>query len=429
MPRGTVRAFLLIIFLVLLIYLYRLGFLAYSLYVAIGVTLTSLMMSRQSLERILHTRTLSRKRCNVGESITVSLELVNDKTFPVLWVLAEDWVSPRLPVTGERLKLLTLRPGETTVLRYEVLCNCRGYHRIGPLILESGDLFGLSRKFRTGRSADYVTVLPKVIPITSYDIYTHRPIGEVRAELQIYEDPSRLAGVRQFRQGDSLNRIHWRATARTGVLHSRVFDPSTMIGANIVLDFHHDSYAGARGFERAELAVTTAISIAAFIIEQKQQAGLLSNGRDALDRIREELEEQEFTSRSAARALASAELVSDRLRPVEVPLRRGEEQYEQLLVTLARLELTDGLHLGEMLFAEYNRLPRDAALILITGKLEEVLVEVIGEIKRSGFVVALFLIDDENENLSATSRLAPLGVQCYHIRSEEDLHDLAIRTL
>jgi len=426
---------LLLAFLLVLIYLYGLGFLAYSLYTAIGVVLSSWIMSRRALDQIAHTRTLSRKRCNVGESVNVSLELVNNKTLPVLWVLAEDWISQRLPVEGERVKLLSLRAGQVTVLRYEVDCKYRGYHRVGPLILESGDLFGLSRKFRTGRSSDYVTVLPKVVPLTSYDIHAHRPIGEIRTELQMYEDPSRLAGVRRYVRGDSLSRIHWRATARTGTLHSRVYDPTTMIGANIILDFHADAYAGERNFERSELAVTAAISLTAFILEQKQQVGLLSNGRDALDRIREEKEESEFAadswvrSRAAARELASEEPTSDRLRPVEIPNRRGEEQFEQLMVTLARLEITDGLRLGEMLFAEYNRLPRDAALIVITGKIDAMLADVLGEAKRSGFVVAVFIIDDDAEYQRAAARLSMLGMQCYHLRNDGDLSDLAMRTI
>ena len=54
----------------------------------------------------------------------------------------------------------------------------------------------------------------------------------------LFEDPTRLAGVRLFQQGDPLNRVHWRATARTGQLHSRVYENSRVAGASLLLDFH-----------------------------------------------------------------------------------------------------------------------------------------------------------------------------------------------
>ncbi|MBI3922061.1 MAG: DUF58 domain-containing protein [Armatimonadetes bacterium] len=425
---SRLTRFLFLLFVLLLIHLYGLGFLAYSLYALAGVLLSSWLMSRQSLAGIEHKRTVSRQRCDVGESVTVSVEITNAKSLPVLWMLVEDYVTGRLPVSGERLRVFSMRPGQTGLLRYEVKCLCRGYHAMGPLLFESGDLFGLSRKFRTGSTVDYVTVLPKVVPLTTYGISTHRPIGEVRVQTQIHEDPTRLAGVREYVRGDSLNRVHWKATARTGTLHSKVYEPTTMIGANIVLDFHVDTYEGPEAFERSELAVTTAISLAAYILEHKQQVGFLSNGRDALDRIKEEREGAEVASRSEARRLASEEGTSDRLRPVEVRNRRGDAQLEQMLVTLARLELTDGLSVGEVLLAEYTRLPRDAALIVITGRVDPLLLEVITEVKRSGFVVAMFVINHAVEWERSVVSLAPLGIQCYHVRDERDLADLAVAT-
>jgi uncharacterized protein (DUF58 family) len=201
-----------------------------------------------------------------------------------------------------------------------------------------------------------------------------------------------------------------------------------MIGANIVLDFHVRAWEEPEAFERSELAITAVASLSAFIIEQKQQVGFLSNGRDALDRVREEQGEVELKSRAEARQLASEEGTSDRLRPVEVTTRRGDGQFEQIMVTLARLELTDGLRLGEMLLAEYTRLPRDAALIVIVGKVDDLLLGMLAEVKRSGFVVAVFLINHPAEWERAILRLAPMGIQCYHIQRQQDLTDLAVRT-
>ena len=109
-------------------------------------------------------------------------------------------------------------------------------------MLESGDLFGLHRRFKVVTEPHFVMVYPKVIPLSGYDLSSRRPIGEIRMAHRLFEDPTRLAGVREYQRGDSFNRIHWKATASTGKLHSRIYDPSTVAGATIILDFHKDMY-------------------------------------------------------------------------------------------------------------------------------------------------------------------------------------------
>jgi len=54
----------------------------------------------------------------------------------------------RLKVEGGRLALARLAAGETKVLSYKVNFLMRGYFQIGPLLVETGDVFGLHRRFR-----------------------------------------------------------------------------------------------------------------------------------------------------------------------------------------------------------------------------------------------------------------------------------------
>ena len=98
-----------------------------------------------------------------------------------------------------------------------------------------------------------------------------------------------------------MNRVHWRATARTGVLHSKIYEPSTVAGATILLDFHRDSFAERHEPSRSELAITAAASLSNAVFQMGQQVGLVTNARDAADRIRQEGWDGDIRSRSAAR--------------------------------------------------------------------------------------------------------------------------------
>ena len=121
---------------------------------------------------------------------------------------------------------------------YQLKCNRRGYHQIGPLVVETGDLFGLHRRYRVLTSPHFLLVYPDVVPLEGYELASRRPIGEIRISHRLYEDPTRIAGVRRYEAGDPLNRIHWRATARTGHAHCKLYEPSCIVGATLLLDFH-----------------------------------------------------------------------------------------------------------------------------------------------------------------------------------------------
>ena len=179
--------------------------------------------------------------------------MTNNGAVPVPWVLLEDLLPPsalrqkppRIKLKGKRLRIGVLRGHKEMALKYRIECQYRGYYQIGPLLLESGDLFGLHRRHRVETEPAFLMVYPKIVQLTGYDLASRRPIGDVRLTHRLYEDPTRIAGVRPYEAGDPLNRVHWRATARTGTLHSKVYEPTTLAGATILLDFHPTGYPGA----------------------------------------------------------------------------------------------------------------------------------------------------------------------------------------
>ncbi|MCC6446919.1 MAG: DUF58 domain-containing protein [Armatimonadetes bacterium] len=408
--------------------IFQLGSFAYALYALAGLIALSRLMGHYSLESIEETRRLSRNRIHPGETAEVEVSVRNAKPFRVLWALAEDTAPEALRPEGDLLKVATLKPYGTLNLRYRLTGLKRGYHRVGPVILESGDLFGLVRRFKVGEQAQYLTVFPKVVEVSGYAIPALKPVGEVRLRRSLFEDPTRLVGVREYRHEDSMKRIHWKTTARTGSLYSKIYEPTTMIGANLVVDFHRDSYDAPGWEERLELAATVAASLGHYILSQSQQVGLLSNGRDAADRIRQE-KAAEALSRSEARKLASQEGASDRMRPVELLPRKGDEQRMQLLEALARLELSSGLSVSEMLWQEHPGMAREAAVVVIAPRAPRGLLQVLGQIHRVGFVVALFVVQNFQAYAEAAGLLAPEHIPVFHVGEEWELHDITIHRI
>lgn len=441
------------IFLLIIGIVFQLGLLVYSMYALLGVILLSRWLARHWIENVTAQRESNRHTVEIGDRVAVIIDLTNSSGIPIPWLLVEDSLPrdalsckpPKLKVDGRRVALIQIGANGKKSIRYQLNFATRGYYQIGPLMLESGDLFGLHRRYKVVTEPHFVMVYPKVIPLSGYDLSSRRPIGEIRMAHRLFEDPTRLAGVREYQRGDSFNRIHWKATASTGKLHSRIYDPSTVAGATIILDFHKDMYPAQGEPHRSELAITTVASLANAVCQMGQQIGLVTNGRDAADRIREEGWRREFRTRNAAKQSVGMSSSSDRLRPVIVETQRGFEQFQRIRESLARLELTDGLSFSELLMEATSRLPRDATVVAVLGDVTTETAIALGNMRRSGFAVYAIVVlqggetslgnadgtrfMDSDGMVDKIGRLIAEGIDVRHIDNEAAISDLCSEQL
>jgi uncharacterized repeat protein (TIGR01451 family) len=415
------------ILILIIALIFKLSLLAYAMYALLGVMLVSRYLTRSWAGSLAARRQCDKLAAEVGDTVSVILTIENQGKLPIAWVLLEDLLPreaiiydpPRLAVQGRRVNLTMMKPQSTKTMLYQLTCNRRGYYQLGPLVLETGDLFGLHRRYRVATEPHFLMVLPKVMPLAGYEVSSKRPIGEVKMTYRLYEDPTRIAGVRAYERGDPLNRVSWKATARTGQLHSKIYEPSTVVGATILLDFHKASHARGGEPHRSELAITAAASIANAVYLMGQQIGLITNGRDAADRIRTEGWAGDLRTRAEAKASAGMKEKSDRLRPQIVQTRRGPEQLMQILETLARVELTDGLSLPQLILESAGRMPRDASVIVILPKVELETAIALGELRRQGFAITAVLnIYEDYDFAQASGPLLAVGVETRHLRDE-----------
>lgn len=420
------------------------GLVAFAGYVLLGVFLLSRFLAREWIANLSAERETEHAPREVGESVDVVVTVRNTGRWPIAWVLVEDMLPdgafrtrpPKLAVKGSRLRVMFLPPGAAKPVKYRLTFASRGYFPVGPCVAETGDVFGLHRRHRVLAPPVYVMVYPKVLPLGGYDFASERPIGEVRLANRLFEDPTRTAGVRPYQLGDPLQRVHWRATARTGQLHSRVYEPTSLAGATVLVDFHADGFPKRGEPYRSDLAVTTACSIANAVVLLNQQIGFASNGRDAAERIREDaLDTEEIGAEHATRFATRDRFElrdnSDRLRPVTVDTRRGLDQFQQIREALARLEFTDAMTFSGLILEVGPRLPRDATVVCVLPRVPVETAVALGHLRRQGFAISALLIGltDEEERAVAAGRLAAEGVRDVRfVGTEPELSALGDRT-
>ena len=305
-------------------------------------------------------------------------------------------------------------------------------------MLEGGDLFGLFRRFRLAAEPHFLMVYPKMVPLLRYDLASRRPIGEIKLTHRLFEDPTRISGVREYQSGDPMNRVHWKVSARQRQLHCKVYEPSTMAGGILLVDFHKDSFPKRSEPFRSELVITTAASLVNTLFTMCQPFGLISNARDAADRLRSEGWHVDtfnqgnavFHSRAAAEAILSRTVRDERLEPIIVRPRRDEEHWQILRETLARLETNDGLTFAQLVEETGSELSRQNTIIALLSDVKPESVLALRQLKQSGYAVYCVLVGlNPVEHHEAFGRLLAENIETRVVANEAGVSSLCNREL
>ncbi len=409
------------------------GFFLYSALVVTGLLLLSLGMASISLVGINIRRSLSSMEIPLGESIEARLTVHNEKGLSAFWVFWKDHIDDALDVEGPTCHYKTLHSRQKHELRYTLHSTRRGFFRVGPTVMDFSGPFGLVRRFLVSRPVEFVTVLPRVVSISKGLPQGQRPVHQVPRRRSIFEDPSRFMGMRDYRPGDSLRRIHWRATARSGKIQVKLFEPAVLAGALLAVDMGLDAYPRTRAEPGEidpvlELTITAAASLGEYILAGDQTVGLISNGADAADQYPEDWSGGSFRRLDQAMEETRLLLKITAFQPVEMPPAKGYWQQERLLTALARLVPSASVTLPELLMTELPRLPRSLVLMVFTPALTPELNGVLWSLKRSGIETGVVWVRDPEEEQPPSVAL-PQNIPVYQVRGDADLEQLGGQTL
>jgi uncharacterized protein (DUF58 family) len=99
--------------------------------------------------------------------------------------------------------------------------------------LETSDLIGLFRHRTQAADSEVALVLPRFAPLSER---VHAREVEASATAPRSGSGNELFGVREYRPGDPLRRIHWRSSARHGELIVREYEPPGVQTVGILCD-------------------------------------------------------------------------------------------------------------------------------------------------------------------------------------------------
>jgi uncharacterized protein (DUF58 family) len=368
--------------------------------IALGLLLAagglSRLWSRYSLAGVSSQRSLSERRAFPGEQIELTLRLANRKLLPLPWVQMEFETPLKLSsdvpagVDGGGPSIISK---STALLWYTRVswkerldCHRRGYYRLGPTTLTSGDIFGFYPRSVTDPAIDHVIVYPEIYPIARLSLPSMHPLGETVAERRIFEDPTQVIGVRDYDPRDSRRRIHWKASARRQALQVKVFEPTTTLKVAVFLAVDTFRYHGASNTDEFEFGISTAASIASHLIERRSSVGMFVNS-----------------------------CLADSGQPATLLPGGGTGRLVEMLEALAKVTPSPSGPFETFLQAERGRLPWGTTLLFILSGTSPLFRQLFTSLEESGYKLAVFQTGGAGEPDT------PDAIPWYHIRYPADL--------
>lgn len=348
---------------------------------AFVVAVTARLWSALSLEQIEYTFSSTTTHAFIGDEIDVVLNIENRKPLPLPWLKISEFIPQGLEMVGREEEFIDYMGGtpleETVSLgRYERLRRRhslralnRGHYHFGPSELVSGDLFGLYvRNSKLTRHRWNLIVYPDTVPLPDLSLSTARPIGDTRHRMPVWPDPTRPAGIREYRPGDPVKSIDWKSTARRNEMFVKVFDPSVSQYAVILTEGTTTDrpWEGFRLDVLEALASCTA-SVAQHALEHDFRTGLIVNSTLSL------------RGRNV-------------IRPAS-----GPTQLASIMEALAMMRPATMSSLQQLALANArDAIPSGATVFFVAGQLRESAVAYVSELARRGHPVTTLWVGRED---------------------------------
>jgi len=283
-------------------------------------------------ERLCFSRKIPLK-IEEDDFLDVEVEVENKGFFPVFDIVLIDYLGCAYP--GERQKntlISFLGLGSKVKINYRCLCYQRGRYDLGPFTAYFFDPLGLFFLKKKYDIYSEVYVYPHTFNIHKFPALTKgaSPWFGI-ATSRVSGDEDEFYGVREYKRGDSLKRIHWMASARKNKLIAKEFQRQNFFRATIIFNLDKDSNFG----DGRECVCEYMIKIIASISRYLVNLGV------------------------------SIEIVSHIGEAVHIPFNKGAEHLENILKFLTIAQAESKVTLAELFETFYRDLLEDTSLIIV----------------------------------------------------------------
>ncbi|MBD8696090.1 DUF58 domain-containing protein [Stenotrophomonas sp. CFBP 13718] len=245
-----------------------------ALAIVVAVALVDLLRLRRLPSPSVQRQLPEALALNVRRAVQLTLQAERTLRLDVFDLLPGAWQSEGMP------RRLRLRPGFAATLDYHVQPLQRGHFRFDGVQVRLHSPWRLWRQQRVVPPALDVRVFPNFVPLTRFALFSAEQASRmVGAHLKRRRgEGTDFHQMREYRIGDSLRQIDWKATSRARRLVSREYQDEKNQQMLLVLDSGRRMMASDGGLSHFDQVLNAALVLAYLALRQGDGVGLHAMG-------------------------------------------------------------------------------------------------------------------------------------------------------
>ena len=158
----------------------------------------------------------------------------------------------------------------------------RGYYEICKVDLVTRGILLSGEMYHTIPCSTYLYVYPNKMAGEKRELLFRRISGVYESRKKLLEDPFLFRGIREYTPEDPMNRINWKASARSGSLMVNQHNSAVSGNVCILLDVEDETVW--KYEEIHEEGIRLAAAVAESFLSRGIEVGLITNGRDCQEK-------------------------------------------------------------------------------------------------------------------------------------------------
>ncbi len=332
------------------------AFLFFLVYLGLLVGGGSYVVTRMGLADLEAGYAVSQLTGHVGDRLRITYTVRNTGRLPKPWLEVHNPTSLPSGLPGRALSLGS-HSERSWMVRTPL--HQRGHFRIDPLQVRTGDPFGFFEASAGVGHGITLVVYPRIDPLPFWRLPPASIEGAHASPERTLQTTPLATTVRPYAPGDSMNRIHWRTTARSGEIYVKEFELEQTTDVWIYLDLDAEVEAGEGDDSTTEVAVHVVASIADKAIDENRAVGLTVSGHHT----------------------------------TVIPADRGARQRLKVLQLLAAVEADGSTPLDEVLVTGIGRLRRGMTAVVVTAAQDPAFIRPLAALRSRGVGVVVVALD------------------------------------
>jgi uncharacterized protein (DUF58 family) len=306
-------------------------FFAYFLFSATIISLAWLFVTYFTAQLQLSRKMVS--RVTEGDTLEVSVQIRSRSFLPVFNFALQDYFSfsqPNQESTSFFVGYMGLK--SFCEIKYDYFCYKRGEYKIGPFVAYFFDPLNLFYFKRVFHVYSAVVVYPQIFKIEKFPALTRSIVPWFGIETaRSSGDEDEFYGVREYKEGESVKKIHWISSARKNKLIVKQYQLQSFFGTTIIFNLEKAKNLGVGKESVAEYIIKIVASVASYLTERGVPIELMAHIGEM----------------------------------VHLPFNKGQEHLENILRVLAVAQVESRVSFSEV-FEEFARyIPNDSNMVAV----------------------------------------------------------------